>query len=126
MFEHLYDYKWGNDEDLLSLGFERWDEESTDSERGMEFRRSLTTSYEPPFGHFNSDAITYELRLRVRFMVCISDDPYVSTSENFDYSFGGVFLQVVEEDHTRPVTEFETLVRTMSELRALIASFTHK
>jgi hypothetical protein len=44
--------------------------------------------------------------VQVEFEMAISDDPFVKTSDNFSYSFNGVFLKVIEEQ----TEEEETLV----------------
>ena len=123
MFENLEDYQWGNDEDLLSLGLERWEETTTNGVRDMHFLRSLGTSL---IASFPGEPIgsRYQLRLCIKFTVYISDNPHVSTAENFDYEFEGVFLEVLQRDGHEVLTEFETRTATMHELRSLIANFT--
>ncbi len=123
MFENLEDYQWGNEEDLLSLGLERWEESTTDGVRELHFLRSLGTSLITSFPG-ELDESRYELRLCVKFMVYISDNPHVRTEENFDYGFEGVFLQVLQGEKDGVLTEFQTRTATMHELRSLIANFT--
>jgi hypothetical protein len=123
MFENLEEYQWGNDEDLLSLGLERWEESTIDSVRELHFLRSLGLSFDWKFGDQFVES-HYELRLCIKFTVHISDNPHVPTAENFDYEFEGVFLQVLHREGHGMLTEFETRTATMHELRSLIANFT--
>lgn len=122
MFNDLREYKWGNDEALLSLGLVLWEEPTTDCVREMHFHRSLETSLEQEDDPELDDLI-YEIQLCVRFTVYISDNPYVSTEENFDHGFEGVFLRIIDKNRKRLVTEFRTAVESMHDLRTLIASF---
>jgi hypothetical protein len=123
MFENLEEYQWGNDEDLLSLGLERWEESTTAGVREMHFLRNLGTSLITSFPGEPIES-RYELRLCIKFTVYISDNPHVSTKENFHYGFEGVFLQVLESNGHGVLTEFETRTATTHELRSLIANFT--
>ena len=122
----LRDYQFGNDEDLLALGLKLWEEPTTDSERWIHFSATLRRSAESYAGEIVglcSDKPDHELRLCVRYSLSIDDCPTCRMSDNFDYCFEGVWLEVVNVDSNEPVAAFQTRIETMSELKQLLGAF---
>lgn len=70
---------------LEKAGFVRRDEETTDVVRWVWYERTI-------------DSIESQMRLilQVEFEMSISDNPFVRTSDNFSYSFNGVYLKIIE------------------------------
>jgi hypothetical protein len=122
----LREYRFGNDEQLCSLGFELLEEPTTDSVRWLHFsmslRRSVANYAGGVLGIF-PDSPEHELRLCVRYTLAIADCPTGSMSDNFDYGFEGVSLEVVNVDNNEPVSAFPTNVTTISELKQLLGAF---
>lgn len=73
---------------LEKTGFLRRDEETTDVDRWVWYEKTI-----------DSIESQVTLILQVEFELSISDDPFVRTSDNFCYSFNGVYLKIIE----RPV-----------------------
>jgi len=73
---------------LEKAGFVEREEDTTDVVRWVWFEKTI-------------DSIDSQvtLILQVEFELSISDDPFVRTSDNFSYSFNGVYLKIIE----RPV-----------------------
>ena len=79
---------------LEKAGFVRREEETTDVVRWVWYEKTIESQ------------VTFVVQ--VEFEMAISDDPFVKTSDNFSYSFNGVFLKVIEEQ----TEEEETFVET--------------
>ena len=73
---------------LEKAGFVEREEETTDVVRWVWFERTI-----------DSIESQVSLILQVEFEMSISDNPFVRTSDNFCYSFNGVYLKIIE----RPV-----------------------
>jgi len=69
----------------LKYGFTRNDEPTTDNVRWVR--------YEKAFSHDRSQV---RLVLLVEYQLSISDNPNVPTNENYEYSFEGVYLKIVD------------------------------
>jgi len=76
-----------NPDILIQIGLERRDEETTDT--------SSLIWYEKIIQPYNSH---YQYRIQVEFDLFISDEPFVSHSENYDYSFNGVYLLILSTE----------------------------
>jgi len=79
---------------LEKAGFVRREEETADVVRWVWYEKTIESQ------------VTFVVQ--VKFEMSISDDPFVKTSDNFSYSFNGVFLKVIEEQSE----EEETFVKT--------------
>lgn len=79
---------------LEKAGFVRRDEETTDVDRWIWYERTI-------------DGIESQvtLILQVEFEMSISDNPFVRTSDNFWYSFNGVYLKIIERQMDREDSE---------------------
>ena len=79
---------------LEKAGFVEREEETTDVVRWVWFERTI-------------DSVESEvtLVLQVEFELAISDDPFVRTSDNFSYSFNGVYLKIIERQMEREDSE---------------------
>jgi len=75
---------------LEKAGFLRRDEETTDVDRWVWYERTI-----------DSIESQVTLILQVEFEMSISDNPFVRTSDNFCYSFNGVYLKVIERQMER-------------------------
>ncbi len=122
---------------LEKAGFVEREEHTTDDVRWVWFERTI-------------DSIESQVRLilQVEFELSISDDPFVRTSDNFSYSFNGVYLKVIDrqmersdsqsydeetfmekplippldvlmEEEPREIGRFELKVSTLAQLRSL-------
>jgi len=71
---------------LEKAGFIEREQHTTDTVRWVWFEKTV-------------DSVASQVRLvvQVEFELSISDDPFVRTSENFSYSFNGVYLKIIEE-----------------------------
>lgn len=79
---------------LENAGFIRREEETTDVDRWVWYERTI--------GSIDSEV---RLVVQVEFEMSVSDNPFVRTSDNFSYSFNGVYLRIVEEPIERSGTE---------------------
>ncbi len=72
---------------FTSRGFECFEEETTDPDRVVIFRKHMKLSGRKVY-----------LDLCLRYQVYISDIPSIRTSDNFDYEFMAIYLPVVQRD----------------------------
>jgi hypothetical protein len=122
----LREYQLGNDEQLYSLGFAMWEEPTTDSVRWIHFTTNLCRSAVNYVGgvlELFPDSPEHEIRLCVRYTLAIADSPSGSMSDNCDYCFEGVSLEVVNVDNNEPVAAFPTNIINISELKQLLGAF---
>lgn len=107
---------------LEKAGFVEREEETTDVVRWVWYERTI-------------DSIESQVRfvVQVEFELSISDDPFVRTSDNFSYSFNGVYLKVIdrqmqrwdsqsydeETEVPREIDRFQVNVSTLAQLRSL-------
>jgi hypothetical protein len=70
---------------LEKAGFVEREEETTDAVRWVWYERPI-----------DSIVSQVTLTLQVEFELSISDDPFVRTSDNFNYNFNGVYLKIIE------------------------------
>jgi hypothetical protein len=122
----LREYRLGNDEDLLALGFELWEEPTTDSVRWIHFSTKLRRSAESYIGGnlgLFPDNPEHAIRICVRYTLAIADCPSGCASDNHDYCFEGASLEVVNMDSNDPVAAFPTNITTMPHLKQLLGTF---
>src|SRR5437762_10104102 len=122
MIDDLHEYQSRDEDTLLALGFRREEEETADVVRWAYYQRKLATTFDASYGHTEREPPNYELRLRIRFELCVADNPHAKGLDNFNYGFEGIFLQVIDENGV-PLTEFEAHVSTLAGLRNIIAAF---
>lgn len=107
---------------MEKAGFVEREEETTDVVRWVWYERTI-------------DSIESQVRfvVQVEFELSISDDPFVRTSDNFSYSFNGVYLKVIdrqmqrwdsqsydeETEVPREIDRFQVNVSTLAQLRSL-------
>ena len=120
---------------LEKAGFIEREERTTDVVRWVWFEKTI-----------HSIDAGLKLILQVEFELSISDNPFVRTTDNFWYSFNGVYLKIIEgtmeQEHSespdsfvknprvlplsvllkqepREIGRFELNVRTLAQLRSL-------
>ena len=107
---------------LSKHGFERRDQETTDPVRWVWFERT-----------FDMDQSQVRFVLQVEFELCIHDDVGVSYTDNRDYSFNAVYLEVIdrqmerrdnisydeETEMPRSIDQYRLKVHTMGKLESL-------
>lgn len=91
-----------NPDSLLEFGLKRHDEETTDSLRLVWYEKNIYQTHSP---------LNYILQ--VEFELLLSDDPFVSYSDNCDYSFVGVYLRIIN----RGVSYHETSQNESIEIK---------
>lgn len=83
-------------DELITFGFIRRDEETTDSTRFIWYEKTLKK------GRFS-------YILQIEFELSISDDPYGSYSDNHSYTFNDIYLRIINEEISNYNISFDSL-----------------
>ena len=99
-----------NPELLIEKGYRRVDQHTTDPVRLVWFVRDIES--------FNNDI---ELSIKVEFELAISDNPYASDRDNYDYMYNQVFLEA-SSINTGDESEYLLSISTIEDLERFCRS----
>ena len=100
------------------LGFERWDEPTTDCVRRVCWRRHFPAFDWPDNNDRDELHAPFRLVLSVDYELAIGDARDVPTSANFDYYFEGVRLELRDDRTDEPLGTYHLKITTCGELTA--------